>query len=84
MDHIIEKNPNTFKGPYSPTAFCVQFKTNDPVLGSTSPNASANPGSGLLTFNAPVLSEVPNDASLAAVIAHELAHVTIRVWNLMW
>jgi hypothetical protein len=77
VNHIIEKNPNTFKGPYSPTAFCVQFKTNDPMLGSTSPNASAEPGSGLLTFNPPVVNEVPNDASLAAVIAHELAHVTM-------
>lgn len=69
---IMQKNPQTFSGIYAPEKFCFE------VVDSFAVNANADPNTGKITFYTGLLEVMQNDGNIAAVMAHELAHVTLR------
>ncbi len=70
---IMLRNPETFTGDYAPETFCFA------VSEASGLNANADPATGLVTVRADMIRMSPNtDDALAAVISHELAHVTMQ------
>lgn len=70
---IMARNPETFTADYSPAKFC--FVVSD-LAGL---NAHSDPATGLITVRAEMVRMSPTtDDALAAVLAHELAHVTMQ------
>lgn len=68
---IAAHNPSTFSGNYDISKFC--FKVEE----SRKFNANANNERGTITMSTEVFRTVANDAQAAAVLAHELTHVTL-------
>lgn len=66
---IMRKNPETFTGVYAPEKICI-YVTNDSVAG-----ASTSPRKRTIQFTIGILRWFSNDAEVAAVLAHELAHI---------
>lgn len=72
-DRIMSRNPETFREDYAPEKFCFE------VVDIPGVNASASPATGLVTIRAELLRlTTTGDAPVAAVLAHELAHVTMQ------
>jgi hypothetical protein len=70
---IMKKNPDTFKGPYAPNQFCYR------VIPQPDINSSANVALKYISVTAGLLRlDNATDADIAAVIAHELAHITLQ------
>lgn len=70
---IMARNPATFAGEYAPSKFC--FAVSD-LAGL---NAHSDPSTGLITIRADMIRMSPTtDDTLAAVLTHELAHVTMQ------
>lgn len=67
---IMENNPASFRGDFAPNKFCFDAIDDERFGGS-----AAHTGRIRLTIGMIAASE--NDAQVAAVIAHELAHVTM-------
>ncbi len=70
---IMRNNPQTFKqgSKLDPKHFCIDVK-NDPTF-----NAYAKSTNRHVTFHTGMVKELGSDASVAAVMAHELAHITM-------
>ena len=75
--HIMAANPKTFQGPYSPSSFCFR------IVEDTSFNAIADPENGKISIHTGAFQAFNSDADVAAVLAHELAHVTMQHLNLL-
>lgn len=73
---IMKANLDTFKDVYDSSKFCF-----DVVIDDKSVNASGNPLNRAVTANAGVILNSENDADVASVIAHELAHITRQHQN---
>jgi hypothetical protein len=70
---MMQKNPETFGGPYSPSHFCFA------VGSSVGMNASASVENKKIFVSIDLLKmESAKDADIAAVLAHELAHITMQ------
>lgn len=69
---IMNRNPQTFAGDYAPEKFCFTVLDLDIV------NALAFANKRLIVFNQGMLEALPNDGHVAAVLAHELAHITMQ------
>ncbi len=69
--YIMKKNPQTFDGDLAPEKFCFQ------IVDSATVNASAAVESRLITFYRGIFDVMQNDGQIAAVMAHELAHVSM-------
>jgi hypothetical protein len=70
---MMQKNPNTFAGPYAPGYFCFV------IIDGGSVNASASVESRTIFVNKSLLAmDHLKDADVAAVLAHELAHITMQ------
>lgn len=70
--YVMQRNPQTFHGEFAPEKFC--FAVQD--VGSL--NANASPQSRIVTFYAGLLNVMQNDGQIAAVMAHELSHITMQ------
>lgn len=68
---LFEANPSTFGSFYTPDKFCFTSEKNH-VL-----NAFAIPATGQVKFFTGMIEHAANDAQIAAIMAHELAHVTM-------
>lgn len=72
FDAMAEKNPDTFKGPFVNTNFCLK------VSDAETFNAYSTPSEAIISVNAGLLNAVQNDAELAGTLAHEAAHITMQ------
>lgn len=73
MQHIMENNPDVFHGDLAPENFCIGI-TNNRVGG----RAWADSKTRTMVIDPNLVLRVQNDAQLAWIIAHELAHVSMR------
>ncbi|MFO0679375.1 MAG: M48 family metalloprotease [Polyangiaceae bacterium] len=69
---LVAANPTTFRGALAPEKFCIAV-----VVGEDR-NGNADPFSGLVRIETSVIARAANDAQVAGIVAHELAHVTMR------
>ena len=70
---IMQRNPNTFAGPYAPGQFCFA------VTSAQGMNASASVETRTIFVSTGLLlMDGAKDADIAAVLAHELAHITMQ------
>ncbi len=72
FNHMVSKNPKTFKGIYSPEKFCVG------VILSSERIAYTQSIDGSIVFYSKILEEAHDDYYVASVLAHEAAHVTMN------
>ncbi len=72
MHYVMKENPETFKGELSPEKFCIM------TFDTAKLNAHANPTNGAIVVSSYLLKSVSNDAQVAAVVSHELAHITMN------
>lgn len=72
LDHITSKNPETFSGPYARENLCIGL---NPSLAI---NAFADPSSGSLFLLGGLVMKSDHDSEIAAVVSHELAHITMQ------
>jgi hypothetical protein len=70
--HIMASNPSTFSGAFSPDKFCFRIADKKEF------NAFAYPATGSVTFHTSALASLTSDGNVAAIMAHELAHVTMQ------
>lgn len=70
MQNIAKANPETFQNHYAIENFCIGLSLKDNI------SADADPIDGSIQISRGILKSAPNDAAIAAVIAHELAHIT--------
>ncbi|HYX35831.1 MAG TPA: M48 family metalloprotease [Oligoflexus sp.] len=70
MMHITKSNPKTFSGRFSADKYCIE------VNPSKEKNASASKN-GKIEFNVGIFQALDNDAAVAAIMSHELAHLTM-------
>ncbi len=70
MMHITKGNPNTFSGRFSADKFCIDINPSKVANATLSPN-------GRLEFNIGMFQALDSDAAIAAIMAHELAHITM-------
>ncbi len=71
-EQISLKNKNTFQGYFSPGNICIYLQKDAQI------NAYAHPGQNRIDFNSQILLSAPNDAAVASILAHELAHLTMQ------
>lgn len=76
IEHIAISNPDTFRDAYEAKSFCVDIQEG-PF------NAYADPETGMITVFSGVIKQASNDAEVAAVLSHELAHVTMQHTDMM-
>ncbi len=69
---IMNANPNTFKDAYAPEQICL-FVSRGADL-----NATASHEMRTVIFQAGILQVADNDAMVASIVAHELAHITMQ------
>jgi hypothetical protein len=69
--YVMKQNPQTFKGNISPDQFCLNVEFGHGF------SAEAKPSQRNIIISTAVLQSIQSDAELAAVIAHELAHITM-------
>lgn len=72
------KNEFTLEDQYSADKFCFSVVKADFI----SPNEYANIKNGSIYVNLSLIKNAPNDAAIAAVLPHEIAHVTMNHRNL--
>lgn len=72
LGHIAKGNPDTFKGALSPASICLE------TVEKSGLNAFALPGKNKIEFNSSLLKAAGSDAEVAAVMAHELAHLSMQ------
>ncbi|HYX33358.1 MAG TPA: M48 family metalloprotease [Oligoflexus sp.] len=72
LDSLTSANPATFKGLLASSKFCLR------VIESSELNASADTTTGIIQMNTQALRESIHDADVAAILAHELAHITMN------
>lgn len=70
--HIMSANPSTFSGAFSADKFCFRIADDKEF------NAYAFPSSGAVTFHTSTLASLTSDGNVAAIMAHELAHITMQ------
>lgn len=70
--HLMNANSSTFAGPYASSKFCFETQYEP------SYNAYAVPTHREVVFHTGALLTFRNDAEVAAVMAHELAHITMQ------
>lgn len=71
-NHIMKSNSQTFNGSYDPARFCFG------VTPSPEFNAFAVYQYREVSFNSGTFERFNNDAEVAAIMAHELAHITMQ------
>ena len=71
MEDMMAASPVTFSGRFAPDKFCISIKDN------SSSNASAVMKYRSIFFNIGLMLDATNDAEVAAVLGHELAHITL-------
>lgn len=76
LNHITTQNPQTFRDVYAPESFCIDLQEG-PF------NAVADPQTGIVTVFTGVVKAAMNDAEIAAVLSHEIAHITMQHMDLM-
>jgi len=69
---IMKENPDTFKGEFAPESFCFR------IFDSPQINANANVVTKQITINTGTLYAAQSELSIAEIISHELAHVTLQ------
>lgn len=69
---IMQSNPDTFKDVYAPEQICL-FVTTSKAL-----NAEASHEWRTVIFHSGLLQIADNDATVASVVAHELAHISMQ------
>ena len=69
---IASRNPDTFRGNFAIGNICLYYKTNSEL------NATAALKKNLIQFNSALVNAAASDAEIAAVMAHELAHLTMQ------
>lgn len=72
MEYIAAANPQTFKGQLDVSNICING-SKEAII-----NAHAQPGTQRVVVDAGLLLAASNDAQVATVVAHELAHVTMQ------
>lgn len=70
LTEIMRKNPETFKGVFAPEKICIY------AVKHNKGKASAQRGTRTIQVGYDFLKTMTNDAHLAGVLAHELAHIT--------
>lgn len=73
FEHIAVANKETFSGNLSPQNFCVGVEVND-----ICPRAFADPTSRNIAVFTGLIVLAKNDSQIAAVMAHEMAHNSMR------
>lgn len=73
FQHIARNNPEVFRGDLAPDEFCVGIKYH-PIAG----RAWAQADRRTIVFDTDMLMRVQNDAQLAGIVGHEMAHVSMR------
>ncbi|AGH94546.1 M48 family metalloprotease [Pseudobdellovibrio exovorus] len=73
MQHIMENNSDVFHGDLAPENFCIGI-TDNRVGG----RAWADSKTRTMVIDPNLVLRVQNDAQLAWIVAHELAHVSMR------
>ena len=68
----MKSNSQTFNGPYHASRFCIG------VIFDPSFNAWAMSQYREVGFNTGSFAKIQNDAEVAAIMAHELAHITMQ------
>lgn len=72
LAYIAEKNGDIFRDKFTANSICVYLK-NDPSF-----NARALFGTNFMTFNSGLLAQLTNDAEVAAIMTHELSHLSMQ------
>jgi predicted SprT family Zn-dependent metalloprotease len=72
LDKLMAANLSTFTGILAPSNFCLQLESDSEI------NAVAYIENGAIRVNSGLLKAVTYDADVAAVLAHELAHVSMN------
>jgi hypothetical protein len=68
---LVTSNSGTFQGSLSPANFCLRFDQDDII------NGLAYIENGEIHLTKGLIMAVDHDADIAAVLAHELAHITM-------
>lgn len=76
MEHIAERNASTFTGNLAISNFCITMETHLAAFDML--NAYASPLIGDIVFYPQMILSSKNDAELAVVLTHELAHITMQ------
>lgn len=71
LDYVTSSNPSTFQGDLLAENFCIE------VVDSGEFNASAS-HTGKIIFNSTVLRDAKSEAEVTAILAHELAHISMN------
>jgi hypothetical protein len=69
---IASHNPNTFKGKFAIENICTYYQTSREV------NAYATLKENMIHFNSGLINAAGSDSEIAAIMAHELAHLTMQ------
>ena len=72
-DRIVQNNLDVFNGDLAPDKICIGVEFKD--IGG---RAWADAGTGTIKMETDLIMRARNDAQLAVVIAHELAHLSMR------
>jgi hypothetical protein len=72
FEYMAGANSGTFKGELAPDKFCVEVEPKDKV------NAFAWARTRRILFLTGLLERLENDAQIGGVMAHEMAHVSMR------
>jgi hypothetical protein len=75
VELVMDANPDVFRSEYAKSEFCLFVLKGEAARGSMA--SAGNMGNGTLKFSN-FVDEFESDAEVAAVIAHELAHVTLQ------
>jgi hypothetical protein len=73
LKRIADANPETFHGPLAPETFCLLVDNS-----ITKKDARTQPEVKKIIFSRPLLAAAETDDELAAVLSHELAHVSLQ------
>ncbi|HET9239061.1 MAG TPA: M48 family metalloprotease [Oligoflexus sp.] len=68
---LVTSNSGTFQGPLAPANFCLRLDQDDEI------NGLAYIENGEIHLTKGLIMAVDHDADIAAVLAHELAHITM-------
>ncbi|WP_176736791.1 M48 family metalloprotease [Oligoflexus tunisiensis] len=72
LNKLMSANSGTFQGILAPSKFCLQLDQDSEI------NGVAYIGNGEIHITSGLLKSVTYDADVAAVLAHELAHVSMN------
>jgi predicted SprT family Zn-dependent metalloprotease len=71
VNELVTANSGTFQGLFDPSHFCLKLKQDDEI------NGLAYINNGEIHLTKGLIRAAESDADIAAVLAHELAHITM-------